>query len=81
MFSSKGSPEDPPNGCPNVNPAICTGGVSLETPTTADPVVPRYSNLMKEAYNVATAKPRQAHGVEKSLNSVGTLVVSAPHRC
>ena len=70
-FSSKGSSEDSPGASIPTPP---------ETPAVVDPDVPQYSDAMKEAWSAANAELPQAKGVEKFLNSVGTLIVPGSQR-
>ena len=74
-FSSKDSPTGSPEESPNTTPTIRTKEVPPESPAIADPGIPQYSDAMKEAWNAANAELPQAHGVEKFLNRVGTLIV------
>ena len=77
-FSSKGSSGDSPHVGPDATPTAQMEEIPLETSTITDPNAPQYSNAMKEAWNAANAGLPQARGVEKFLNSVGTLIVSVP---
>ena len=72
-FSSKGSSNDSPGENPEAT--ILT---PPETPAVAG--APQYSDAMKEAWSAANTELPQAQGVEKFLNNVGMLVVSAPQR-
>jgi len=82
-FSSKDSVEDSPDEGPNDTPTTRTKDVPPGNSAIADPNVPQYSDAMKEAWSAANVELPQAQGVEKFLNSVGTLVasVSAPIEC
>jgi len=76
-FSSKGPSKDSPDDSPEA-----TMLTPPETPAIADQDVPQYSDAMKEAWRAANVELPQARGVEKFLNSVGTLTVSSPqHPC
>jgi len=79
-FSSKGSSDDPPVVSPGAISTIHTEEIPPETPTIADSNVPQYSGAMQEAWNAANVELPQAHGVEKFLNTLGTLIVLIPRR-
>jgi len=77
-FSSKESSNDSPDASPNTTPTIRAEEIPPETPTIADPNVPQYSDAMKEAWSAANAELPRAHGAEKFLNNVGTLIAPVP---
>ena len=72
-FSSKGLSKVSPDASPEA-----TLLTPPETPATADQDAPQYSDAMKEAWSAANAELPQAQGMEKFLNSVGTLAVPNP---
>ena len=69
---SKDSSKDSPDASPDATPTIHSKEDPSETPAVADP------DIISEAWDAAYAEPPQAHGVEKFLNRVGTLIVSVP---
>ena len=75
-FSSKGTSKGSPDPSPEA-----TIPTPPETPATADQDVPQYSDAMKEAWSAANVELPRAQGVEKLLNSVGTLVCEVRSNC
>jgi hypothetical protein len=72
-LSSKDSAENVPNESPDTTLATRTGDVP---PGKTDPNVPQYSDAIKEVWSAVNAELPRAQGVEKFLNSVGTLIMS-----
>ena len=68
---SKDSSKDSPDASPDTTPTIHLNKDPSKTPAVAP-------QIMKEAWDAAHAELPQAHGVEKFLNRVGTLIVSVP---
>jgi hypothetical protein len=73
--SSKSSPEDSPGASSDPTTKTLAKEIPPETPTIADPDVPQYSDVMKEAWRAANVELPEARGVEKFLNRVGGLFV------
>jgi hypothetical protein len=74
-FSSKSSPENPPDASSDPITKSLAKEIPPEIPTIADTDDSQYSDAMKEAWRVANAELPQARGVEKFLNRVGRLPV------
>jgi len=79
-FLRKFSPKGSSKNTPDANPEA-TIPTPPETPATADQDVPRFSDAMKEAWSAANAELPQVQGVEKFLNSVGTLACQSRSIC
>jgi len=80
-FFSRSPFEGSPRSSSDVTPTVQRGVIPPpKAPTIADPRAPQYSDAMKKAWDAANTEQPKARGVEKFLNSLGTLIVSVLQR-